>query len=128
MLTRKGLDSILRKIAEKVEMDDGFEEDVLRLQADFDEKEEVLKRYGSADYGDEDEEYDYQESNVLEDAKFAREWKEKYEGMRDKYIDRFFGTADVRDDYTTVLNEVETDVKRDGTEQTFDELLYRAEG
>lgn len=128
MLTRKGMDAILRKIAENSEMYDGFEDDVLMIQNDFDEKDEVLRRYGTVEYGEEDDEYEYKESSVLEDAKVAEEWKGKYEDMRAKYIDRFFGTAKERDEYTTVLNETETDIKRDGTEQTFDELLYRAEG
>ena len=43
-------------------------------------------------------------------------------------MNRFFGTSDVKDEFDDTMEDTKEDVKRDGTVQSFDELLERTEG
>ena len=123
LLTGKGMESILRRIMDKSDIED--EEmiaDIERLRSDFSEREGILKNYGDVSEGDDDYEF----------AEKPREdgdgWKEKYNRLRKQYTDRFFGNSDVKEDFEEIMDETEEDVERDGTVQTIDELLERVEG
>ena len=48
--------------------------------------------------------------------------------MKKRYLDRFFGTDEIEDDYFETMRKTREDVKRDGEPQSFDELLERVEG
>lgn len=71
------------------------------------------------------DEYEYKprEQAVIEETE---DFKSKYEDMRQKYIDRFFGG--VASEVEQVKEEQTEDVKRDETEQTYDELFEKREG
>jgi hypothetical protein len=58
----------------------------------------------------------------------SEDWKTKYNDMRKKYMDRFFGNTQIDDETDKIVLEQEEDIKRDGEPQTFDELLERVEG
>lgn len=123
LLTGKGMESILRRIMDKSDIED--EEmiaDIDRLRSDFSEREGILRNYGDISDGDDD--YEFVEK--------AREdgdgWKEKYNRLRKQYTDRFFGNSDVKEDFEEIMDETVEDVVRDGTVQTIDELLERVEG
>lgn len=123
LLTGKGMESILRRIMDKSDIED--EEmiaDIDRLRSDFSEREGILRNYGDVSDGDDD--YDFVEK--------AREdgdgWREKYNRLRKQYTDRFFGNSDVKEDFEEIMDETVEDVERDGTVQTIDELLERVEG
>lgn len=134
ILTRSGMTKILRRIMESGGMTDDMEEDVRRLQDDFDEREGILRKYGETYDGEDRDEYEFSERDEsslytpLEEEKFANEWRTKYEEMKKRYLDRFFGIGDVKDDYFDIMRETRDDVKRDGEPQTFNELLERVEG
>ena len=63
-----------------------------------------------------------------EEDKLADDWRIKYEEMKKRYLDRFFGTDEIEDDYFETMRKTREDVKRDGEPQSFNELLERVEG
>lgn len=125
LLTRKGVNTILRRIMETGGLSDAMENDIKRLQDDFDEREGMLKNYGEVYDGEDKDEYDFvpRESTTLEGGE---DYKSKYEDMKQKYLDRFFGG--VGNEVEDVMEEQEKDVKRDAEEQTFDSLFEKREG
>lgn len=133
ILTRSGMTKILRRIMESGGMTDDMEEDVRRLQDDFDEREGILRKYGETYDGEDRDEYEFSErdgtSNYTpREDKLADDWRIKYEEMKKRYLDRFFGTDEIEDDYFETMRKTREDVKRDGEPQSFDELLERVEG
>lgn len=123
LLTGKGMESILRRIMDKSDIED--EEmlaDIERLRSDFSEREGILKNYGDISEGDDDYEF------VEKAREDGDEWKEKYNRLRKQYTDRFFGNSDVEEDFENIMDVTVEDVERDGTVQTIDELLERVEG
>lgn len=134
ILTRSGMTKILRRIMESGGMTDDMEEDVRRLQDDFDEREGILRKYGETYDGEDRDEYEFSErdgtSNYTprEEDKLTDDWRIKYEEMKKRYLDRFFGTDEIEDDYFETMRKTREDVKRDGEPQSFDELLERVEG
>lgn len=134
ILTRSGMTKILRRIMESGGMIDDMEEDVRRLQDDFDEREGILRKYGETYDGEDRDEYEFSERDGTsiytprEEDKLADDWRIKYEEMKKRYLDRFFGTDEIEDDYFETMRKTREDVKRDGEPQSFDELLERVEG
>lgn len=134
ILTRSGMTKILRRIMESGGMTDDMEEDVRRLQDDFDEREGILRKYGETYDGEDRDEYEFSErdgtsiNTPREEDKLADDWRIKYEEMKKRYLDRFFGTDEIEDDYFETMRKTREDVKRDGEPQSFDELLERVEG
>ena len=131
ILTRAGMEKILRRIMESGGMTEDMERDVERLKDDFDEREGILKRYGETYDGEDRDEYDYSERddiNVYTPKEEEKDWKQEYDNLKERYMNRFFGTSDVKDEFDDTMEETKEDVKRDGTIQSFDELLERTEG
>lgn len=106
-------------------MTDDMENDIKRLQDDFDEREGMLKKYGEVYDGEDMDEYDFVPREV-ETVESGENYKTKYEEMKQKYLDRFFGgtTEEVED----IKEEQTEDVKRDAEEQTFESLFEKREG
>lgn len=131
ILTRSGMEKILRRIMESGGMTEDMERDVERLKDDFDEREGILKRYGETYDGEDRDEYDYSERddiNVYTPKEEEKDWKQEYDDLKERYMNRFFGTSDVKDEFDDAMEDTKEDVKRDGTVQSFDELLERTEG
>ena len=134
ILTRTGMTKILRRIMESGGMTDDMEEDVRRLQDDFDEREGILRKYGETYDGEDRDEYEFSERDGTsiytprEEDKLADDWRIKYEEMKKRYLDRFFGTDEIEDVYFETMRKTREDVKRDGEPQSFDDLLERVEG
>lgn len=123
LLTGKGMETILRRIMDKSDIED--EEmiaDIERLRSDFSEREGILKNYGDVSEGDDDYEF------IEKSREDGDGWKEKYNRLRKQYTDRFFGNSDVKENFEEIMDETVEDVERDGTVQTIDELLERVEG
>lgn len=129
ILTKTGMNKILRRIMETGGLTPDMEEDIQRLRDDFDERESILKKYGETYDGEDAEEYEYTGRDT-EDIYTPKEeeWRTKYEEMKARYLDRFFGAVDIDKNFEEILNETREDVERDGEPQTFDELLERVEG
>ena len=131
ILTRSGMEKILRRIMESGGMTEDMERDVERLRDDFDEREGILKRYGETYDGEDRDEYDYSERddiNVYTPKEEEKDWKQEYDNLKERYMNRFFGTSDVKYEFDDTMEDTKEDVKRDGTVQSFDELLERTEG
>lgn len=131
ILTRSGMEKILRRIMESGGMTEDMERDVERLKDDFDEREGILKRYGETYDGEDRDEYDYSERddiNIYTPKEEEKDWKQEYDNLKERYMDRFFGTSDVKDEFDNTMEDTKEDVKRDGAVQSFDELLERMEG
>lgn len=125
LLTKAGVTKILRRIMETGGLTDDMENDIKRLQDDFDEREGILKTYGETYDGEDKDEYDFKgrEKTQLSEGE---DYKGKYEEMKQKYLDRFFGG--VGNEVEDIKEETKEDVKRDGTEQTFEDLFEKREG
>lgn len=131
ILTSAGMKKILRRIMETGGLTPEMEEDIERLKNDFDEREGILKKYGEVYDGEDKDEYDYtgrDTETVYTPSEEENEWRTKYEDMKQRYLDRFFGGAQDSGEFEQIMNETENDVERDGEPQTFDELLKITEG
>lgn len=134
ILTKTGMNKILRRIMETGGLTPDMEDDIQRLRDDFDEREGILKKYGETYDGEDIDEYEYTGRDTdeiytpKEEEKDAKEWRTKYEEMKARYLDRFFGGVDNDKNFEETMNETREDVERDGEPQTFDELLERVEG
>lgn len=144
ILTKTGMDKILRRIMETGGLTEDMERDIDRLRSDFDEREGMLRRYGETYDGEDMDEYEWRgrddesredsdrdDKDIYtprEEAKDYEDWRGRYEEMRQRYLDRFFGGRDEGEEYQEIMSETEEDVRRDGKPQTFDELLERTEG
>ena len=131
LLTKKGSDTLLKRIFETGGLSPDMEKDIQRLKDDFDEREGILKKYGE-EYDGELEEYDFIEKAGA-DSSNVDDYKAKYEDMKKRYVDRFFNgnageaekainqqKADIRKDEKNLLDEKEDDI-------TIDELLEKKE-
>lgn len=131
ILTKTGMDKILRRIMETGGLTEDMERDIDRLRSDFDEREGMLRRYGETYDGEDLDEYEWRgrDDESREDSdRDDEDWRGRYEEMRQRYLDRFFGGRDEGEEYREIMRETEEDVRRDGEPQTFDELLERTEG
>lgn len=124
ILTKYGMNSLLRRIMETGGMTEDMEKDIQRLKDDFDEREGILRRYGEVYDGEDRDEYDYTEKENKKD------WESEYRTLEKRYLDKFFGEgANLSEtSYEEIMSDQETDVKRDSEPQTFDELLFNVEG
>lgn len=130
LLTRAGSNKLLRRIYETGGLTPDMEADIERLKKDFDEREGILRLYGEVYDGEDVDEYEYKGKEVSEfspSEDHDSEWRAKYEEMRNRYLDRFFGGEEI-EEIDDNMRETEEDVKRDGTSQTFEELLMVSEG
>lgn len=137
LLTGKGMREILRRIMETGGLTDDMEKDVQRLRDDFDEREGILRKFGEVYDGEDRDEYDWSEkggdTNVYTPKEEEKDWKSEYDTLQKRYIDRFFqGVAPTEEnakrETERIINDQRSDIERDGTTQSFDELLYRTEG
>lgn len=132
MLTKTGMDKILRRIYETGGLTEDMEKDIDRIRTDFDEREGLLRNYGEVYDGEDMDEYDFAPRDTdtvyTPDEEEKIDWEGKYNEMKKRYVDRFFGTDEVREKDAEIDEETEEDVKRDGTSQSFDELLTKVEG
>lgn len=134
ILTKTGMSKILRRIMETGGLTPDMEEDIQRLRDDFDEREGILKKYGETYDGEDMDEYEYTGRDTdeiytpKEEEKDAKDWRTKYEELKARYLDRFFGGVDNDKNFEETMDETREDVERDGEPQTFDELLERVEG
>lgn len=111
---------------------DDMEKDIRDLKDELDEREGMLRKYGEWEDG-EDGTVTYRERDSVPESErenYQPDWKAKYDALEQRYIDRFFGrTEDDSEKKSEYIEKEETeDIKRDGTVQTFDDLLYSTQG
>lgn len=122
ILTKTGINKIYRRIMETGGMTEEMERDIERLQADYDEREGILRKYGEVYDGEDKDEYDFTAKSVLENGD---EYKVKYDEMRQKYLDRFFGGLDPK--VEEIKEQHVEDVKEDGEEKEIEDLFKMKE-
>lgn len=124
ILTKYGMNALLRRIMETGGMTEDMEKDIQRLKDDFDEREGILRRYGEVYDGEDRDEYEYTEKENKKD------WESEYRTLEKRYLDKFFGEGAKPSEtsYGEIMDDQETDIKRDSEPQTFDELLFNVEG
>lgn len=94
ILTRSGMEKILRRIMDSGGMTEAMERDVERLKDDFDEREGILKRYGETYDGEDQDEYEYSgrdDINIYTPREEEKDWKKEYNDLKARYMDRFSG-------------------------------------
>lgn len=124
LLTKTGIKNLLNRLWETGGLSADMEADIKRLQDDFNEREGMLRKYGEVYDGEDKEEYEF-----VEKPSDAEDWKGKYEEMKSRYVNRFFNGEKTRkdgdaDDFQTVMEGEEEDVREDGETKSFDDLLY----
>lgn len=124
LLTKTGINNILRRIMETTGLNPEVETDIQRLQADFEEKEGFLKTYGETYEGDELEEYEFKGREISQ-IEPDEDYKLKYQDLKQKYLDRFFGGNST--EVEEVKEEQKEDIIEDGEQQTFDSLFKKRE-
>lgn len=129
LMTRKGMDTLLKRIMESGGLTADMEKDIERLRGDFDEREGILKKYGE-EYNGEADEYEFTE-NVSRETSDG-EWENKYKELKQRYIDRFFGgieegNEDGKEEGEEIKEEQEEDIEKDGKELSYDKLFEERE-
>lgn len=124
LLTKTGIKNLLNRLWETGGLSADMEADIKRLQDDFDEREGMLRKYGEVYDGEDREEYEF-----VEKPSETEDWKGKYEEMKSRYVNRFFNGEETRkdgdsDDFKTVMEGEEEDIREDGKTKSFDDLLY----
>lgn len=127
LLTKRGLENLLKRIMETGGLTENMEEDVQRLRDDFDEREGILNRYGES-YDNEDEELnEYEWKDRDEDTVFTPDEEKyvsrsEYDELKRKYIDRFFSynASDWEQDNEEALEEDEKALKAKTIEDLFE--------
>lgn len=128
MLTSNAMTKILKRMMETYGLD--IEEDIQRIRDDFSEREGILKNYGDFPEDSELDEFEFaaRETEVIEDN-----YKQKYDELHQKYIDRFFGgvapTEQPSEEQVESHEEEQTeDLKGDSEEKTINDLFEKVEG
>lgn len=147
ILTKAGFNKLMSRIFETGGLSEAMEKDIERLKVDFDEREGMLRRYGEVYDGEDRDEYDWTPNDeyrleerdsgtegsmedtdeVFTPREEEKDWKQEYENLSRRYINRFMGGDVARID-EEIKNDTEEDVIRDGEKQTFEELFERREG
>ena len=127
LLTKTGIKNLLNRLWETGGLSADMEADIKRLQDDFDEREGMLRKYGEVYDGEDKEEYEF-----VEKPSETEDWKGKYEEMKSRYVNRFFNGEETRkdgdsDDFKTVMEGEEEDIREDGKTKSFDDLLYASD-
>lgn len=124
MMLKNEVDELIRKIADTGGATDDMMEDLKKLSDEFDEREGELNRYR--------EEKDTTEGKeeVREEGAELVNWKEKYDEMKNRYMDRFFnGTEEeARSRMEATKQSQDEDVTKDGELLTFNDLFKEREG
>lgn len=123
MLTKKGLDNILKRVMACGELTEELENDIALVQADYDESRGILQKVGTVNESEELESYDFVENELIpQDNGF----EQKYNEMRQKYIDRFFGgnADETKEDLEEPPKEP---IKEVDENQTIDSLFKKEE-
>ena len=121
MKTRKGMETILRRIMDKSDIEDEeMMSDIAAIRQDYEDRDAILSTYGDIPEDVEDFQFSAREGGI--------DWEGKYKRLKEQYVNRFFGSPKVKDEHEDIIDEMEKDVIRDGEDQTIDELLERTEG
>lgn len=121
MLSITGINKILRRIMETGGLTPAMEEDIKKLQDEFNEREGILKQYGETFDGEDVEEYEFKGKEV----EASDEYKSKYEELHQRYLDRFFGGVKegIDEDLEQENEMLEGQEEIDESEETIDGLF-----
>lgn len=124
LLTRRAMQSVLRRVWDTGGLTPDMENDLKRLQDDFDEREGILRKYGEVYDGEDKDEYDWAETRTAAEAQ-STNWEERYSQLKQQYMDRFFGSNRITDAETVIEDATAVTTT---TDVPLDDILYRREG
>lgn len=119
LLSRKGIENLLRRIMDTGSLTEDMVKDIERIKDDYNEREGILNKYGET-YDGEDDEYEWQERKI--EVNQADDWEKRYYDLKKDYIDRFWGGKE------QIMSETVEDVKKDGEKLTYEDLFKKREG
>jgi len=90
MLTKYGYYKTLDNIFKTGGLSESMEKDMLKLKADFDEREGMLKKYGETYDGKDKDEYEYRE---YENQGNAEMWENKYNALEKRFREAFWNAG-----------------------------------
>lgn len=93
MYTKTGIEKLLRRIMETGGMTPEMEDDIKKLKDELDEREGVLRKYGEWYDGEDKDEFEYAEK-AKDHVSSESEWEKKYKDLKERYINRFFGSSE----------------------------------
>lgn len=126
MLTRKGHAESLRRIMETIDNPEAVADDIAALQTDFAQREEILSKYGSLSDDEDATEFEFVETPAP-----VSDWELKYNDLKAKYVNRFFGGDEGEPAPEAELNEshieqTETDIETaEDSAPTIDDLFKK---
>lgn len=123
LLTRRSMENVLRRIWDTGGLTPDMENDLKRLQDDFDEREGILRKYGEVYDGEDKAEYDWVETRTAAEAQ-STNWEERYSQLKQQYMDRFFGSNRITDTDTVIEDATAAATTVD---VPLDDILYRKE-
>lgn len=123
LLTRRAMQSTLRRVWDTGGLTPDMENDLKRLQDDFDEREGILRKYGEVYDGEDKDEYDWVETRTAAEAQ-STNWEERYSQLKQQYMDRFFGSNRITDADTVIEDATAATTTVD---VPLDDILYRKE-
>lgn len=123
LLTRRAMQSTLRRVWDTGGLTPEMENDLKRLQDDFDEREGILRKYGEVYDGEDKDEYDWVETRTAAEAQ-STNWEERYSQLKQQYMDRFFGSNRITDADTVIEDATAATTTVD---VPLDDILYRKE-
>lgn len=123
LLTRRAMQSVLRRVWDTGGLTPDMENDLKRLQDDFDEREGILRKYGEVYDGEDKDEYDWVETRTAAEAQ-SMNWEERYSQLKQQYMDRFFGSNRITDADTVIEDATAAATTVD---VPLDDILYRKE-
>ena len=112
MISEKTYNSIIRNIIDSGSMTEDMTRDMERLKDELDERNGMLRRYGEIT--------DNEDGSAIFTTNDDENWRGKYEEMRKRYYDRFFGDGETE---KTVVDDVNKSYERENI--TITDLLYK---
>ena len=114
MISEKSYNSIIRNIIDSGGMSEDMTRDMERLKDELDQRNGMLRRYGEIT--------DNEDGGAIFTAKdVGEDWRGKYEEMRKRYYDRFFGYFET--EKTVVDADIPVSYERENI--TITDLLYK---
>lgn len=122
MLTKTGITELLKSVMSNGEITPENETLMSSIMKDFEEKEQVLKKYGSFPDDETLTDFEFKENEVQDNGD---EWKKKYAELREQYVNRFFNGEGSKED---IISDHKEDMKNEEEEKTIVELFTEREG
>jgi hypothetical protein len=114
--TKKGFEELLKRVMASTDLTEELEADMTALREFFNETDAVLRKYGQVYEGEDIDDYEYKENEVVPEIS---DYEAKYKELKQQYIDRFFGGTTPAE----ILENETEDIDEDTANKTINDLF-----